>query len=422
MTDLLFLSHRIPYPPEKGDKIRSWNMLRHLASGHRVHLGCFHDDPADARHIDALKSVCASVLCLPLNRMRAKAMSLTGLLSGLSLSQVYFRSRRLQQWVGTTMREKRVERIFVFGSAMAPYAMPYRNVRRVMDMVDVDSEKWRAYAASHAPPLAWLYALEGRRLLDLERVAAREFDWTLLVSAAETELFHRLAPESESRVIEVRNGVDIDYFDPGLSHPSPFPADAVPIVFTGAMDYWPNVEAVEWFAREVMPLTGSWIPAPEFWIVGANPTAAVSRLAQRPRIRVTGWVDDVRPYLAHAAAVVAPLHIAPGIQNKVLEAMAMAKPVVATAGAASGILEVSSRELIVADNAAEFARGIGTAMGEEGKRLGRRARALVEERFKWQQSWTALDRLFEGRGRPIEPVSERQDGDAVGLRQSAAGR
>jgi len=421
MKDLLFLSHRIPYPPEKGDKIRSWNMLRHLAAGHRVHLGCFHDDPADARHIDALKSVCASVLCLPLNRMRAKALSLTGLFSGLSLSQVYFRSRRLQQWVGTTMREKRVERIFVFGSAMAPYAMPYRNVRRVMDMVDVDSEKWRAYAASHAPPLAWLYALEGRRLLDLERVAAREFDWTLLVSAAETELFHRLAPESESRVIEVRNGVDTDYFDPSPPHPNPFPASALPIVFTGAMDYWPNVEAVEWFAREVMPLTENWAPAPDFWIVGANPTPAVRKLGQLPRVRVTGWVQDIRPYLAHAAAVVAPLHIAPGIQNKVLEAMAMAKPVIATAEAASGILEALNGEIMIAGSAAEFADGVKVALTEERRQLGRRARALIEARFRWRESWRALDRLLEESGSAGSAARALESGGSLGLAQPAAG-
>jgi len=420
MTDLLFLSHRIPYPPEKGDKIRSWNMLRHLASSHRVHLGCFYDDPADASHINVLNGICASVLCLPLNRAIAKVQSLTGLLTGLSLSQVYFHSRRLRRWVARTMREQPVERIFIFGSAMAPYAMPYREVRRVLDMVDVDSEKWRVYAASHSPPLSWLYAVEGRRLLELERRAACAFDWTLLVSAAETKVFHRLAPEAGLRAIEVGNGVDIEYFDPNLPHPNPFPAASVPIVFTGAMDYWPNIEAVEWFVREVMPLTEKWVPAPEFWIVGANPAPSVSKLAHRPRVRVTGRVQDIRPYVAHASAVVAPLHIAPGIQNKILEAMAMAKPVVATSEAASGILEVSNREIVIASSAAEFERGIAVAVSEEGRRLGRRARALIEARFQWGESWRALDRLLEGKS-SSGPTQTPEASDSLGLPQPAIG-
>jgi len=222
-------------------------------------------------------------------------------------------------------------------------------------------------------------------------------------------------------VVEVRNGVDTDYFAPSTQHPNPFSATAMPIVFTGAMDYWPNIEGVDWFARNVMPLTDRWDPAPEFWIVGANPAPAVMRLSQLPRVRVTGWVEDVRPYIAHAAIVVAPLHIAPGIQNKVLEAMAMAKPVIATAEAASGILEVSDREIIVAASAADFARSIETAVGETGRELGQRARSMVEAHFQWQQSWTMLDRLFDEAGQTrADPFAPRAGG-SLGLAQSAAG-
>ena len=419
MQDLLFLSHRIPFPPDKGDKIRSWHMLKHLASRYRVHLGCFYDDPADARHIPELSRVCASVLCLPLNRSCAKAKSLVGLITGRSLSEAYFDSSRLRDWVATTMQEHHVERVFVFGSAMAPYAMPYRQQRRILDMVDVDSEKWRAYAAAHSWPGSWLYATEWKRLLGLERRAAMEFDWTMLVSAAETEVFHRLMPQTTDRVIEVRNGVDTDHFNPALAFPNPFAAATVPIVFTGAMDYWPNIQAVEWFVGEVMPLTEAWGRQLEFWIVGVNPTSSIRRLARIPRVHVTGWVSDVRPYLAHSAAVVAPLRIAPGIQNKILEAMAMAKPVVATAAAASGILEHSDREIIVADNAAEFVGGLQTAFSDVGKRIGKAARLLVEKRFQWQQTWAALDRLFETPGPARTRVLSTHSDRPPGIPQSA---
>jgi glycosyltransferase involved in cell wall biosynthesis len=187
------------------------------------------------------------------------------------------------------------------------------------------------------------------------------------------------------------------------------------------MDYWPNIEAVEWFAREAMPLTANWNSPPEFWIVGAKPAPMVRRLARLPRVHVTGWVQDVRPYLAHAAAVVAPLHIAPGIQNKVLEAMAMAKPVIATAEAASGILEVSDREIVIAADAADFARGIERATTDEGTRLGRNARTLVESRFRWQQSWAVLDRLFEGSGHAETGACSMQTDRGTDLPRSAVG-
>lgn len=398
MDDLLFLCHRIPFPPDKGDKIRSFHILDHLAARYRVHLGCFYDNPADARHIDALKRRCASVFCLPLARARARVKSLTALVAGGSLTEAYFRDPRLAAWVAETMAARKPTRIFVFGSAMAPYALPHRAAMRVFDMVDVDSEKWGAYAQARPWPLSWLYAREQRTLLALERMAAAAFDWTLLVSRMEAELFRRLAPEAAERIVALRNGVDTAYFDPGRNYARPFADGASAIVFTGAMDYWPNIQAVEWFASAVMPLISGRDPRLEFWIVGANPGPAVRRLARDPAIRVTGRVEDTRPYLAHAAAIVAPLQVARGIQNKVLEAMAMARPVVATPEAAEGIVDEGAEELIVRAGKADFAEGIRRAMSDRGASTGRKARTLVEARFQWSQSWELLDPLLAADG------------------------
>ena len=398
MDDLLFLAHRIPFPPEKGDKIRSFHILEHLASRYRVHLGCFYDDPADAGLIDELRRRCSTVMCLPLHRKRARIRSLAALATGRSLTETDFHDARLARWVAETMRRYRPRSSFVFGSAMAPYALPYRQGTRIFDMVDIDSEKWGAYTGARPWPLSQLYARERRLLFELERKAAAGFDRTLLVSRAEAKLFRRLAPDVAGRVLALRNGVDIAYFDPRLTYPRLFSAAAVPIVFTGAMDYWPNIQAAEWFAGTVWPLLGDRDRPLEFWIVGANPAPAIRRLAERPGIHATGRVEDMRPYLAHAAAVVAPLRIARGIQNKVLEAMAMAKPVVVTPEASEGILgdaqDEGRDELIVRADAAGFAQGLKWALTEEGAGIGQRARRLVERHFQWRESWTMLDALF----------------------------
>ena len=296
MEQLLFLTQRIPYPPDKGDKIRAWQILSHFAKSYRVHLGCFCDDPADLRHVPFLEGVCASLCCRTLSPKRAKLKSLANLGSGKPLTLGYFADAALRQWVDATVAANRPSRIFVFCSAMAPYALPHRAAIRILDMVDVDSDKWRQYAATKAWPASAIYARESRTLLAFERKIAGEFDATLLVSRAEADLFKRLAPELAARVMALPNGVDAAHFDPGRPYADPYPAGVRALCYTGAMDYWPNVDAVTWFAERVMPLLTARAPGLEFWIVGANPAPAVERLARLPAVRVTGRVDDVRPY------------------------------------------------------------------------------------------------------------------------------
>ena len=324
MSDLVFLAHRMPYPPDKGEKIRAYHALRHFAGRFRVHLGCLVDDREDEKHLPQLREICVSVRAVPLNRLFATARSGFGIALGGSISENYFRDVRLTSWLADTVGRFRPEGIFVFSSAMAPYAIPYASSHRVVvDMVDVDSEKWRAYGMRTQWPMNRLYAREAHKLLALERKAAKFFEHSLFVSRAERDLFHSLAPESTSRIGYYENGVDLDYFSPAHSFGNPFGGKTA-IVFTGTMSYRPNVEAVEWFARRVFPRIRARHSKAEFWIVGANPASAVARLSRLPSVRVTGRVADVRPYLAHAACVVAPLFMARGVQNKILEAMAMA--------------------------------------------------------------------------------------------------
>jgi sugar transferase (PEP-CTERM/EpsH1 system associated) len=399
MRDLLFLAHRIPYPPNKGDKIRSWNILRHLARRYRVHLGCFIDDPRDAEHAPKLKEICGECCIVPLDRRWARLRSLRAFLTGAPLTLPFYRDARLAAFVDDVMGRIRPEVVFYFSSSMAQYGTAPRPnpPRRIVDFVDVDSEKWADYARRKTWPQSLIFAREARALLAFERRVAAAADASLFVSAAEAALFESLAPESRGRVFPVCNGVDAAYFSPDRAYERPFPPEAVAFVFTGAMDYWPNIDAVQFFADAVMPLVRDRRPDASFWIVGSNPAAAVTRLAERPGIVVTGRVPDVRPYLAHAAAVVAPLRIARGIQNKVLEAMAMAKPIVATGPAVEGIGATQGRHYFVADDPKVFADClVGMVNASRSHSLGAEARAYVLSTYDWDKNMCRLDAIIGG--------------------------
>jgi sugar transferase (PEP-CTERM/EpsH1 system associated) len=398
MPDLLFLCHRIPYPPNKGDKIRSWHMLKHLAARYRVHLGCFLDDPEDRQWIGEVKRVCDEVHVAEIEPRTQRLRSLAGLLHGRALTLDYFRDAGLANWVDTVVAAKQPTHAFAFSSPMAAMvpngASPVR--RRVVDMVDVDSDKWRQYAERKAWPVSVIYSREARRLLAFERAIASKFDASLFVSPQEAALFRQLAPESADRIGHVNNGVDHDYFSPERDYPNPLPNDRKAIVFTGAMDYWPNVDAVSWFAREVMPLLRARGLQVGFWIVGSKPTPEVRKLADSD-ITVTGRVEDVRPYLAHAALVVAPLRVARGVQNKVLEGMAMGKAVVATPEALEGIEAEPGREVAVASDPRGFALAVVAALGGRGAdAMGARARARIVAAYGWAPNLARLDAALDG--------------------------
>nr|WP_307742702.1 TIGR03087 family PEP-CTERM/XrtA system glycosyltransferase [Massilia varians] len=392
---MLLLIHRIPYPPNKGDKIRSYHLLKHLARDYRVHLATFVDDPDDWQHVPTVEKMCASSHFAALNPTLARVRSMKALVKKRSLSLDYYRDASLERWVDQTVAAQRIERVLVFSSAMAQYADKYPNARRVVDFCDVDSDKWRQYADKKSWPMSWLYRHEARQLLSYERQVAREYDASLFVSAPEADLFRQLAPESDARIGFFSNGVDTDYFSPDVAGPSPFKDGEQAIVFTGAMDYWPNVDAVQWFAAEAMPLLRTRFPELRFYIVGARPAPAVLELAKQQNIVVTGTVPDVRPYIKHARAAVAPLRIARGIQNKVLEAMAMATPVVVTPQALEGIEAEPGRELVLAHDAAGFVEAVAQLLARSSNDMGLAARARVERKYSWPSNLACIGERLE---------------------------
>jgi len=393
MKDLLFLAHRIPYPPNKGDKIRSFNILKYLCARYRVHLGAFVDEPDDWQYAEVLKNHCASVHLVPLHPKLALLRSAQGLLTGEALGIPYYRDGRMRRWVSEVTGRLDLCGVYVYSSTMAQYAAHLSLPSKVLDFCDVDSEKWRQYAERHGFPRAWVYGREARLLADEERRLAERFSAVVLVSNSEADLFRRVAPAASLHTHTVRNGVDTEYFDPKLRFDSPFKVDECPIVFTGAMDYWANVDAVQWFVKEVLPRVAASVSHARFYIVGSRPADAVLALGRQPNVAVTGTVPDVRPYLAHARAVVAPLRIARGIQNKVLEALAMGRPLVATGDALDGLDGIEVSGAIAANDPASFAAALDRAL-VPGFDVVERARGYVCEQFGWDASLRVLDRLL----------------------------
>jgi sugar transferase (PEP-CTERM/EpsH1 system associated) len=399
VEDLLLLIHRIPYPPNKGDKIRSYHLLKHVARHYRVHLGTFVDDADDWQHVPKVEELCASSHFAPLHPLRARVKSLAALAKGRSLSLDYYRNAALARWVDQTVAAHGIERVLVFSSPMAQYADKYRAARRVVDFCDVDSDKWRQYADNKRWPMNWLYRHEARQLLDYERKVAREYDASLFVSHPEAELFRRLAPESHAKIGFFNNGVDTDYFSPDVGYDSPYQPGERAVVFTGAMDYWPNVDAVQWFASEVFPALRARFADLRFYVVGARPASAVQALASQSGVVVTGTVPDVRPYIAHAQVAVAPLRIARGIQNKVLEAMAMATPVVVSPQALEGIDAEPGTELVLAEQADGFVAAVAALLDQRARgepaAIGRAARAKVERQYSWPSNLARIEEQLE---------------------------
>jgi len=393
---VLYLVHRLPYPPNKGDKVRSYHLLKHLAARHEVHLGSFLDDPDDEQHLPRVRALCKSLHVARLNPRAAKLLSLRGLLSGEALSLPYYRDAGLQAWVDETAAREGFDAVVVFSGVMAQYTRGLKGVKTLVDFVDVDSAKWRDYAPEHAWPMSWLYRREFAKLLGFEQRVAAEAACSFFVTDNEVALFRELSPGRELRLAALGNGVDADFFTPDASRTSPFAADELPLVFTGAMDYWPNVDAVTWFAGSILPALRERFPALRFHIVGRSPAPAVQALAG-DAVNVTGTVPDVRPFLQHAAAVVAPLRLARGIQNKVLEAMAMARPVVAAASCVRAITGAAQPGLQPADTESDYVERVSALLAdpEAARGAGRGARDFVLGAYSWEAHLADLDRHLE---------------------------
>ncbi len=393
MKNILYLVHRIPYPPNKGDKIRSFHFLKALAEHYHVYLGAFIDDEEDWQYTEHLKSYCSDSLYLALKPSTAKVKSLTGLLTKQALSLPYYRDQTMQRWVDEIIASRNIEKVVIFSSVMAQFVLHKDNVDMIVDFVDVDSDKWQQYAQKKHWPQSWVYHRESRRLLDFEKIVAEKAKVSFFVSQQEAELFKRLAPAVSHKVTAINNGVDAAYFSLQSGLLSPYKDHEKAIVFTGAMDYWPNVDAVVWFALHIFPEIRRQYPQTVFYIVGSKPTKEVQALAALDNIVVTGRVEDIRPYLAYAMFAVAPLRIARGIQNKVLEAMSMEKIVLATSAAMEGISGYEQQDVMMTDDAEQLADKACQLLSQPQIQSSEN-RAFIRTQFSWNSCGEQLAQLI----------------------------
>jgi sugar transferase (PEP-CTERM/EpsH1 system associated) len=396
LAEILFLAHRIPYPPNKGDKIRAWHFLAHLARSHLVHLACLVDDPDDWRYADHLRALCKECHFAALSRGRTWRAGLSALARGDAISVAGVRDLALAAWIGDLIRRRPIRCVFAYSGAMAQFLPrgPAHGVRRIIDFVDVDSEKWRQMAARRQWPVSWLCRRESERLRAFDRAAVQRCDRCLFVSPAEAQLFQELIPAATGKAVVVPNGVDAAHFAPDPRLPSPFGPGGPVAVFTGDMSYWPNEDAVLWFAHRVLPRLRAEHPDLRFIVVGRRPRPGLRRAAARLGFTLTGAVPDVRPYLAHCALAVAPLRVAQGVPNKILEAMAMGKAVVATPAAVAGLRVRDGQDIVLAADADAFAGAtLRTLDPQFARAVGAHARARALADYAWAPSLRMLDRL-----------------------------
>ncbi len=437
--NILFLVHRIPYPPIKGDKIRSFNELKYLSREHNIYLAFLIDDKSDLAYLDELRKYCIGLDWDIITPHFQKIRTLPYLITGKPLSVQYFYSKKLQEAIDNRLKESRIDIIICFSSPMAEYIFKSKlrqsstpkmenrisdqggpeghgwsnsqigldvpnHLKLIMDFVDVDSDKWLQYSKFARFPHSWIYDLEASRLSKYEQKVAEIFDHSLFVSQNEVDLFKKRNPHINN-VSAIPNGVDLEYFNSDLrdslnplmgnnrDERQQSTSNHQPILlFTGAMDYFANIDGVTWFANKVFPLIKKQIPGITFYIVGNNPVKEIKSLRKDKGILVTGFVPDTREYLGKATVFVAPLRIARGIQNKILEAMAMGIPVVTTPQALQGIQAKIGEDLLAEEDPESFASAVVRLIRDNNLReyFRNNGKNFIENKYSWDKNLEIL--------------------------------
>lgn len=389
---ILLLTHRTPFPPDRGDRIRSWHLLKELALHHDICLACTSDEPVSDEQRQAMQQHCRHLAIEQVRPLSSKMHGLLGLVRGKAITPSTFFRPTLANTICRWHQVQPFDVVLTFCTGMIEYARLIVGARQILDLVDVDSVKWDSYAQTSRVPMRWVYAIESRRLREIEAGKHDQIDAMTVVSSREAKAYREHVGDNPNLHV-VGNGVDIDYF-----HPMPDVSGEGEhhMVFVGVMNYKPNVDAVCWFAQNVLPKVRKLISNATLQIVGRSPAAPVVALAEQPGIKVTGGVPDVRAYLQEAAAVVAPLQIARGVQNKVLEAMSCQRAVICSPQAAEGIDATPGRHLLVAHHQSEWSRLLHDVMtnSDYRQKLAASARQHVKTHYNWNAQLAPMLQLI----------------------------
>lgn len=427
MARILFLTPQVPYPPHQGTIIRNYNLIAHLAAEYDIHLLTFQrpgDEPPDNSPLPRFCSLVDSVPT-PFRTMLSRAM--TTLVHPAPDMALRLASDAFQARLGIMLERFRYDVVQIEGIEMAPYALwlthhPLWQSARVKDNLpqipigrprlvfdDHNAEyvlQQRAWETDSRRPARWHAAaysyIQWNKLKRYERRICREADAVIAVSDADREALLRLDDDIEVTVVP--NGVDLAYYAAYDRERDALAPDFGPkvLVFTGKMDFRPNVDAVIWFVQSVLPLIQAEVPDVHFAIVGKEPHPRVQELASHPAVTVTGWVADVRPYIAAASVYVVPLRIGGGTRLKVLEAMAMHRAVVTTHLGAEGFPLEGQEAVAFGDSAEAFARAVVGLLGDAQcrERMGEAARRFVEQHYGWDAIVPLLQAVYDQLGVP----------------------
>lgn len=384
---ILFLSQRVPYPPNRGDKITTWRLVDRMRRDHEVQVIAFAHDDGDMDAAKTLNEMGIPTHAVRHDESKKKLLTLPYFLTSKPLTLGVYGSKELQGLVDKHIRG--CDLAYAYSSSMGAFLLPHPELPRIMHFGELDSDKWRQYAGRTGFPMSWVYKREWKTLLAFEREVAGSFANNVLCTPLEERIFQEQIPGTPTTVL--RNGVDLEFYHPRENAPEPGN-----IAFTGVMNYYPNVDGCVWFADEILPRVREAVPEARFTIIGSKPSPEIERLGERPEVTVTGFVDDTRDWLRKAAVSVAPLRIARGIQNKVLEALAMGLATVGTTSATQGVDGTPERDYLVRDDATSFADAVIEVLKDEARarELAQAGRRFVEETYDWEVVFRHLDEII----------------------------
>ena len=400
MIPLLLLAHRLPYPPNRGDKIRSYHLMKWLSQYFDIYLGTFYDDPKDEKYIDDIRCFTKEIFAvpLPLNKFKKIKKGLVALVKGKPVTVECFRSKSMQTWVNNTVTNNRIAHAFVICSSMAPYVLN-KNLKfenKIIDLIDLDSDKWFQYYQKFSGIMSLIYLRESKKLFKFEKEIAEHFDSCLFVSQVETTLFNeKTYNQYMDSTFSIQNGIDSDYFCSQHIDESNL-QERQYLVFTGTMNSISNVESILWFINTVWLRLHQAYPSLELFIVGNTPVEKVLYWHNKLGITVTGFVSDVRPFLKYCIVAVAPMILARGVQNKVLEAMAMGKSLVLTKKAAEGVLISEPQLNFVTNDDSEMLVFLSYLIDNpaEAATVGKLNRQFVLREYSWEKTLEPLRTLL----------------------------